>query len=852
MKKIVKNVGLLSLVTLGAISVASCKKTQEQVDWLEVDKNVTVSAKGDRKSYSSASYTEREKILGLLEKYAIENNLTGLTLYGDGSWARYNSRITSPTNWHYVNGYGYGILTEGSITAPLAGESNPKFVNYYHSYEQDKPSTLNYMNSKESVTSDLLSNVAGSYFGNKLVQKDDGSYGYAWDTDLAVKFDASYKNNKTGLTETEHNALLAPAKELDADGKSTDWKIKVKTDEVTYSTLSTKDGIKDFNGRKVAKEDYLVPYMLYFSQYLGFARSTETFGSSSALKGGQEYYNLTKDADTFEKMKSAWDKTLGKYIYFDDEGYLHFSFTVSKTKFYAMYNLNSNMYAPIPQSFLEKIGMKNWGNSTDDGLTPVDTYLSTGPYTVETWSNTELTFKRNSRVVDYAPYHIEGIKYAILEAAKSDTLAAYKEYEANKLDVVGIPSEKLDTDKSKSDAHQSGTSTTYKINYNTCDAETWEALFGENGTITKTAKENYWELKPAMQNNKFVQALSLALDRKTFADTYGRGASAEYFGDSYLSNPEEGIIYNETETHKNAAKAIYPTEQAAKNYGFDKAKAQELFSEAAEELTSAGLYNSGDTVTIEVAWQSESQKTTQGATLKQMFESAFNTSEANTKYGLTLNVENVAMTIWSDVYYKKMMVGQFDLAFGSISGNALDPLNFLEVLKSDNSSGFTLNWGTDTNTVDSTMYYDGQTWSFDALWQAADSSALVLNGKRVNYVDTKVSKSHHNEDGTRQVVVKYAKFTGDDYRANFTTDDLSIVWYDAEGAEHELTADEAHLEYNAGQITFVLPEEVESSADQVVFALTFNVEKKVNGEWIVAESGKSEVGNTITFSPKNN
>ena len=42
--------------------------------------------------------------------------------------------------------------------------------------------------------------------------------------------------------------------------------------------------------------------------------------------------------------------------------------------------------------------------------------------------------------------------------------------------------------------------------------------------------------------------------------------------------------------------------------------------------------------------------------------------------------------------YNLMKQGQFDLGFGSISGNSLNPLNFLEVLKSDNSSTFTLNW----------------------------------------------------------------------------------------------------------------------------------------------------------------
>lgn len=76
-----------------------------------------------------------------------------------------------------------------------------------------------------------------------------------------------------------------------------------------------------------------------------------------------------------------------------------------------------------------------------------------------------------------------------------------------------------------------------------------------------------------------------------------------------------------------------------------------------------------------------------------------------------------------------MMVGQFDIGFGSVSGNTYNPLNFMEVLKSDNSAGFTLNWGVDTNSVDGTIIYDDKVWSYDALWTCADQGGYVENGQ---------------------------------------------------------------------------------------------------------------------------
>ena len=91
------------------------------------------------------------------------------------------------------------------------------------------------------------------------------------------------------------------------------------------------------------------------------------------------------------------------------------------------------------------------------------------------------------------------------------------------------------------------------------------------------------------------------------------------------------------------------------------------------------------------------------------------------------------------------MVGTYDLGFGAISGNSLNPLNFLEVLKSDNSSGFTLNWGADTSKLSKTdpIVYEVEEngekvkkeWSFDALWAAADHGAVVKEGEAVDSVD---------------------------------------------------------------------------------------------------------------------
>ncbi|MDD7598483.1 MAG: hypothetical protein PUJ83_02390, partial [Bacilli bacterium] len=85
------------------------------------------------------------------------------------------------------------------------------------------------------------------------------------------------------------------------------------------------------------------------------------------------------------------------------------------------------------------------------------------------------------------------------------------------------------------------------------------------------------------------------------------------------------------------------------------------------------------------------------------------------------------------------------------------PLNFMEVLKSDNSSGFTLNWGPDTSKLDASLTYDNKAWSFDTLWRAGDQGILVKNGAELPPVVLSYGKDDVvvGEDGSVTVNVNF-------------------------------------------------------------------------------------------------
>ncbi|MGN1294914.1 MAG: hypothetical protein ACI4U5_00765, partial [Bacilli bacterium] len=296
----------------------------------------------------------------------------------------------------------------------------------------------------------------------------------------------------------------------------------------------------------------------------------------------------------------------------------------------------------------------------------------------------------------------------------------------------------------------------FKLNVNACNEETWEYLFGENGVVAQTAREDYWTVKPYLGNSHFVKALSLSIDRNTFADARGSIPSVDYLSSNYMSDPENGISYSTTQAHKDAVAGLL--RDTDNGYSLDLAR--DYFRVAIAELEAEGKLTPGTTsnptvLPLEIAWMYPQHENNYHNEIKQYFETAFNdVSVTGGKY--KLEVSFWVGSSWSDVYYDKMMLGQFDLGFGSISGNALNPLDFVSVLSSDQSisGGFTLNWGLDTNDPDAdALVYDGQRWSYDALYMAANSVAIVKDGANVpavTFVDEETTK---NLDGTITTVI---------------------------------------------------------------------------------------------------
>ena len=765
----------------------------------------------------SSDKKAKETILGELESFAMSNFLTGISLFENGGYVRYSPRVHLGTS-NYITGYGFGLLSEGHLHEQ--GSTWEPQVSWDRSYlstaSSSDPLDINAWDATGSQVADLNSYISTSYWGTKIHHSD--STKYEWypilaqdDCEDPIAIDADGNELKTKA-------------DFDAAGKSIfkTWRVYVKTDEINYhaaegASTEMKELIEgtELNPRHVDINDYEFVFKLLLTGGTKLTRGTELASDTSyGIKGGYSY-NLRTESysgstqDDYDDVNDIWDSmkadgNLGiktskdqfksidaetgrpvwdaaaeaRYNQWKAGGnkdYIQFEFINPLDQFTAKYTLSSNLYSPMPEDFMGKVGgsitTKVWNEETqkwEDKSIPdknwikggksygkfagsssvADKVICLGPYHLDYWTKgQETAFKRSDDWFEYTEqgrYQIPGVHILIVSSATQTPDAIYSEFLQNKLDYTGIPSNRMN-EKQGSDKKTRGDST-FKLNVNACDQDRWNELFGKNGKIKKQT-DNEYLVEEFMSNKNFLYGLWWSIDRPTFAQKRGVNPSYDYFADAYLIDPDTGESYNSTNAHKKALEE-FGIDLANDNYGYDRSKAIKYFKMAVSELVREGKISYGESpdnpeyLDLDIQWMYPSDESEYGQDIGNNFMDAFN-DEAVSGGLIRLRVHHNADQNWTDVYYNHLMVGKFDLGFGAISGNSLNPLNFMEVLRSDNSSGFTLNWGADTGVFDENHPINyGATedtvkeWSFDSLWAAADHGSIVSAGLETKLVTT--------------------------------------------------------------------------------------------------------------------
>jgi len=768
----------------------------------------------------SSSKEEKNIILGELESFAMNNFLTGITLFENGGWVRYANRVKLGTET-YVPGYGFGLLSEGSLNGNLPGITD-EWKSYLRSATSSETYSINAWNAEGSQISDLNGYITSGFWSTRL---DDTGNTYEWYPCLAkdqvTRYDLDAEGEATS-TQTVYNNRPIPVgddgklithKTKNEKGLYRRWRVYVKTSEVQYRTMAP----NGYDGRAVQLEDYVFPFKMLLTQACGTFRGAELASDTSyGIKGGYTYFRNTKDS-TPEKADAEFNRvtnydsetgvrkfggelgiTTGKSDELGNGEYIEFELINPIDDFTAMYTLSSNLYSPLPESFMVNLpennnswisAAKNYGEYGKKPSAEDDTdwfrrnMLCVGPFYLERWdTNSQIIFKLNENWFEHnlgakSRYHIPGVHISIESKAQKDPDHVWNLFNKGKLDSAGIPKSYLESkdhdpvpEAGKQDKKTRGDST-FKLNVNSCDQEMSDYLFGPEGKIEKHNPGR--KVKPWMANNDFLRGLFWSIKRKDFAEARGVNPSYEYFADAYLTDvwneqkdKYETKSYNTTDPHREALTSFLgfdPTDPdyrytEAAMYGYSNDLAVIYFQTAVSELVKSGDIILGTKaapteINIEIWWMYQSDIDEYGKDIKNYFEEAFN-NNAVANSCVRLNVINDNVTDWQDVYKKHLMTGEFDLGFGAISGNTLNPLNFMEVLRSDNSSGFTLNWGTDTSKVSETypIIFDGQEWSYDALWAAGDHGVIAQEGEEKKPVEYGYMKAPRDLEDPEKVL----------------------------------------------------------------------------------------------------
>lgn len=742
-------------------------------------------AKTGISSLIGASASERTEILGTLEKYAVDNMITGMPLFENGGYVCYNNRVVKGTNT-YITGYGFGILRDGRLTTALTDAEVVK-KDYYNTYDVSDPATINALNANGSQVSDLYDYIASGYFGTKMNAHKNG---YDWYGVLSTK-DRPYivKNGTASYPD-------------DPEATSDTWRVYVRTGReggVAYHTNSSLENRKAFDGKFVELEDYVTAFKVLLCKKFGYYRGTELAKQSgyAAIKGASEYNSGTAAGIDDE----LFAEKVGVKSGHDDEGdYLDFTLGAPANRFYAMYSLAGNLYAPINLDFFNLVtdngaNPKNYGGYDSNKTTsPVDNILSTSVWTLESWETDKgIAFKRNDdwweKKENSQLYSIPGVYINIYTAASKDPNFAFQQFLAGRIDAAGIPLDYIDEYKNDERATKTTGTSVFKLNVNSCSQEEWNDLFGDSGSIAQLG-DNSYEVKPWMSNENFIKGMFFSIDRDAYAAKRGSIASTNYFSSNYMSDPENGISYNTTEEHKNALADFWGDTLATG--GYSEALSKEAFNQAITELLAANTIKDNDKLTIDAWWMYPSHLKNYAPDIEEYIETAFNNASAAKEHNLKLDVVSQSVDVWSDVYDKHLQVGKFDLGFGSISGNALDPLNFMEVLKSDNSSGFTLNWGKDTSALD--LEYKGELWSFNTLWAAVDHGVVTYKGVEAKAAEILDATAKFEDD---KLVVEYAYRDGKEILAGYDDEDSDALLQIPED-QWSLEVKDTWLSFNVG------------------------------------------------------
>ena len=790
---------------------------------------------------STLDVRERSEVTSQLERYALKNGLTGISLSDNGGYAVYNERVHSPLldSDSYLPGYGFGTFMYGSLSEPLSGEQTADYQMYYHS--QIDPSqeggTINYLDSDLAAVNDLYSYMSASYWTTEL--NEDYTEQVPYQPNLARSAPTPLDMDEaTGTAKTWRIPVWV-------GGETTDEEAGVMAD-LSFRTASST--YSSYDKRLITLEDYLTPFKLLATGSIGWYRGEEQAGEATAnrqIRGFSNYYSATSkatDIDSDEEFSSQVGVSLDH-----ETNSVIIEFNAGFTQEFAEYQLDSLWSNPMCEDFIRELGngdiIKGAGiyGTSPSPLTPVDTSLSVGPYYLERYDSKQtIVFAKNEdwfKTTDAEGreiYQIEGYHIRCNSAIQSDSTALFTAWENNLVESATLIDEKWEQYQNDPRRRAVLGDNQQKWTFNRMDHWLWNQNFGEGGLWYEAFNPNgeeTWTVKPISSNDNFFYGLNLGVDREGFAERFHRNPSIDYQNPIAKVNPATGELYNDSPEHAAAMEYVYG--DAFNDLSLTTDYAVDFMQNGIIEELEAGHYSLGSgtnptVVSLGLGSINDVYYRDRVAVIEQNWADEFQTAvttyrdengnnplvDSNGNPRIVFDIE--AEYVPSDVSQQElittgMWTGKYDIQYAYlISGNAYDTINNMDILMSDKMGGFELNFATDTTLPSVDIYYDGKYWSFNSLWSACNGGTVVDDGgKEVSNIveaDTETATGVLNADGSASITFSVNELIpGFDWEVfcNVTDSNYGAYYIDNTQSYYDLAT--SFVDNGDGTYTITLP-----------------------------------------------
>jgi len=633
----------------------------------------------------------RHTFMAAAEAYLMNNLYAGVPLFANGSFALYSSRLQLPVeNYVPVMGYGTAFATmSADDSTVLMDDGEPGNVGEY-TYRgaiTGNPQTFNQWLYNDSVTSDVMALYL------------DALYTYQFNAD------------KTGY---EVVPSMAAANPVPVNSRITDtgkevsktWRITLKDGLVWDYNADTNISALPVGHEVIDANDFVETFKLALDEswFRAISGGGDFLSESNGIENASEYLD----------GEVEWDQVGIKLV---DDLTLEFTFINEQSDWNVRYWASSFVMTPINIELYDAL--------TVDGVSSYGTSETTiayhGPYVLDYYEQDKILRYIESDVYHNPDeYFYTGYNYSVI----ADAAVRFAEFVAGKLEAVALPTAQYNTYKTHPGLKQIPGATTFRIMINGLETEEQQrALFPDSA----------WVPEPILANLNFKKAMFFAVDREKLAKQVLKTSTTNMFlfSNAYLVDAEMGIPYRNTEQGQTVGEGLSPS-----TYGFNADAAEAYFLLAVQELIAAGVYAKGTASawnTIEIFFNIFSGSEAQvlmGEYIKSTFESTFQDYANFVKVKITVQTKD-----FPAIYYNYMMVGEFDLSIGGISGSTLDAASFLDTYCSDNRGGFTLNWGIDTSIAEIEVLYEDfngvrhlEMWSFDAITAVLNGEVYIAEG----------------------------------------------------------------------------------------------------------------------------